>query len=76
MPEKRLDYVKHSYIVEFKYVKTDSDTKDIQAKYDEAIGQLTAYSATPQVKNMSEGTKLHQLVVIFKGFDAVKMDEV
>jgi hypothetical protein len=76
MPEKRLDYVKHSYIVEFKYVNADSKEKDIQDKYDEAINQLKTYSAAPQVKNMTEGTKLHQLVVIFKGFDAVKMEEV
>ena len=76
MPEKRLDYVKHSYIVEFKYVNADSKEKEVQDKYDEAINQLKTYSATPQVKNMTEGTELHQLVVIFKGFDAVKMEEV
>ena len=76
MPEKRLDYVKHSYIVEFKYVKTDADAKDVQAKYDEAVNQLKTYSAAPQVKNMTEGTELHRLVVVFKGFDVEKMEEI
>ncbi|MBR4327311.1 MAG: PD-(D/E)XK nuclease domain-containing protein, partial [Bacteroidales bacterium] len=76
MPEKRLDYVKHSYIVEFKYVKTDADAKDVQAKYDEAVNQLNTYSAAPQVKNMTEGTELHRLVVVFKGFDVEKMEEM
>ena len=76
MPEKRLDYVKHSYIVEFKYVKTDSDAKAVQDKHDEAINQLKTYSAAPQVKNMTDGTELHQLVIIFKGFDVAKMEEV
>ncbi|MBR2201857.1 MAG: PD-(D/E)XK nuclease domain-containing protein, partial [Bacteroidales bacterium] len=76
MPEKRLDYVKHSYIVEFKYVKTDSDAKAVQDKHDEAITQLKTYSAAPQVKNMTDGTELHQLVIIFKGFDVAKMEEV
>jgi len=76
MPDKRLSDVKHSFIIEYKYVKTDSKDDEITTKLAEAKAQLKVYSAAEQIKNMTIGTTLHCIAIVFKGFDMVKIEEV
>lgn len=75
MPDRRFDDVKHSYIVEFKYVNTNSSAQDVLNKFDEATAQLSSYAADAKVQNMTAGTTLHKIVMVFKGLDLAKCEE-
>ena len=75
MPDRRFDDVKHSYIVEFKYVNTNSSAQDVLNKFDEATAQLSTYAADAKVQNMTAGTTLHKIVMVFKGLDLAKCEE-
>ena len=68
--------LKHSYLIEFKYVKTDATATEIQNKADEAIAQLQKYSKYGLVVQKSKNTTLHCLLVMFKGFDLEKCEEI
>ncbi len=68
--------LKHSYLIEFKYVKADATATEIQNKSDEAIAQLQKYSKYGLVVQKSQNTTLHCLLVMFKGFDLEKCEEV
>ena len=75
MPDRRFDDVKHSYIVEFKYVNTNSSAQDVLNKFDEATAQLSTYAADAKIQNMTAGTTLHKIVMVFKGLDLAKCEE-
>ena len=76
MPDKRFKDVQHSFIVEFKYVTTNSSEKDIADKFDEAAAQLNIYAEDKKVQNLTEGTQLHKVVMVFKGAEMVKCEEI
>ena len=76
MPDRRFDDVKHSYIVEFKYVNANSSAQDVLNKFDEATAQLSTYAADAKIQNMTAGTTLHKIVMVFKGLDLAKCEEV
>ena len=75
MPDRRFDDVKHSYIVEFKYVNANSSAQDVLNKFDEATAQLSTYAADAKIQNMTAGTTLHKIVMVFKGLDLAKCEE-
>ena len=66
----------HSYLIEFKYVKEDAPATEIQNKEAEAILQLQKYSKYGLVVEKSKKTTLHCLLVMYKGFDLEKCEEV
>lgn len=76
MPDRRFKDVKHSFIVEFKYATTESTEKDITNKLNEAATQLKVYAEDKKIKNMTDGTELHKIVMIFKGVEIVKCEEI
>ena len=68
--------LKHSYLIEFKYVKDDATDTEIKTKSDEGISQLKKYSQYGLVVQKSKGTTLHCLLVVYKGFDLEKCEEI
>ncbi|MBR2888391.1 MAG: PD-(D/E)XK nuclease domain-containing protein, partial [Bacteroidales bacterium] len=66
----------HSYLIEFKYVKEDATATEIQNKASDAILQLQKYSKYGLVVEKSKKTTLHCLLVMYKGFDLEKCEEV
>ena len=76
MPDRRFNEVKHSYIIEIKYLNTNTTLQDISDKFSEASSQLSKYASDTKVKKLTTGTDLHKLVMVFKGFDAVRIEEV
>ena len=68
--------LKHSYLIEFKYVKDDATDTEIKTKSDEGIAQLKKYSQYGLVVQKSKGTTLHCLLVVYKGFDLEKCEEI
>jgi hypothetical protein len=68
--------MKHSYVIELKYVKLCDSEATIAKRTREATEQVTAYATSKNAKELSEGTFLHKLVIVFHGFDMVVCKEV
>ena len=68
--------VKHSYILELKYLKSDATEADAEKQWTEAVEQIKTYAADKKLQSMLHGTQLHPIVVQIKGYDLVKYEEV
>ena len=68
--------VKHSYILELKYLKTDATAAEADRQWAEAVEQIKTYAADKTLQSMLHGTSLHPIVVQIKGYDLVKMAEI
>ena len=76
MPDRRFNFVNHCYIVEFKYIATSSTDQDSADALSAATKQLNLYAADAQIVKMIGSSRLHKIVMIFKGFEVDKMVEV
>ena len=65
--------VKHSYILELKYLKTDATEADAEKQWAEAVEQIKTYAADKKLQSMLHGTQLHCIVVQIKGYDTMRM---
>ena len=68
--------VKHSYILELKYLKTDATAAEADRQWAEAVEQIKTYAADKKLQSMLHGTSLHPIVVQIKGYDLVKYEEI
>ena len=68
--------MKHSYIVELKYAKYKDPERRVEELRQEAIAQANRYADTETVKNAVGNTKLHKIVVVYKGMDMPVCEEV
>ena len=68
--------MKHSYIVELKYAKYKDPESRVEELRQEAIAQADRYADTETVKNAIGNTKLHKIVVVYKGMDMPVCEEV
>ena len=76
LPDMRFNFVNHCYLIEFKYVKTTCETQDETDAFESAKAQLAVYSSDKQIVKMIGTSKLHKIVMIFKGGDLVRLEEV
>ena len=74
--KKAPDIVKHTYGVEFKYVHKVEGDGAVSRKRDEAIEQIGRYSTSRFASEMTEGTTLHYLVVVYRGFEMEVCEEI
>ena len=68
--------VKHSYILELKYLKADATEAEAENQWAKAVEQIKTYAADKKLQSMLHGTQLHPIVVQIKGYDLVKYDEI
>ena len=68
--------MKHSYIVELKYAKYKDSESRVEELRQEAIAQANRYADTETVKNAIGNTRLHKIVVVYKGMDMPVCEEV
>ncbi len=68
--------MKHSYIVELKYAKYKDPESRVEELRQEAIAQANRYADTETVKNAIGNTRLHKIVVVYKGMDMPVCEEV
>ena len=68
--------MKHSYIVELKYAKYKDPESRVEELRQEAIAQANRYADTETVKNAIGDTRLHKIVVVYKGMDMPVCEEV
>jgi len=67
--------VRHSYILELKYLKTDATEAEAERQWTEAVEQVKAYAADPKLQSMLHSTQLHAIVVLIKGYETIKIEE-
>ena len=68
--------MKHCYIVELKYAKYKDSESRVEELRQEAITQANRYADTETVRNAIGNTKLHKIVVVYKGMDMPVCEEV
>lgn len=66
----------HSYILELKYLAKGAPAEEADKQWDEAVEQVKGYAAAPRVEALRQGTRLHRIVVQFRGWKAERMEEV
>lgn len=76
MPDLLRYDVKHSYIVELKYLSSKDSEEKAAAQWEEAVEQIKNYAAAPKVRQMVHNTTLHCIVMQFRGWELERMEEV
>jgi len=73
---QQFDIVKHSYIIELKYLKNDDTATTAVKQWDDAVAQLRSYAADEKIKRHTQGTTLHLLALQMRGQALEKMQEI
>ena len=76
MPDLMRYDVKHSYIIEMKYLSTKDSEAKAEAQWQEAVEQIKGYAVGPKVRQMVHATELHCIVMQFRGWELERMEEV
>lgn len=66
----------HSYVIELKHSKKNATEAEIARKHTEALEQLKAYSAHPNLAALAGGTAVHFLDVEFVGREMTYCEEI
>lgn len=73
---RRYPEVRHSYIIELKYLKADATEAQADKQWQEAVAQIRRYAGDKTVRRLLDGTKLHLLVVQIKGYERQREEEI
>ena len=77
MPDLRhYPMIRHSYILELKYVKADATEADAASQWQEAVEQIRQYAQGSRVSYLVGDTQLHLLIMQIKGYDTIRMEEI
>ena len=77
MPDlKRYPDIRHSYIIELKYLPMTATDEDAEKQWNEAEEQIRGYAQGKVVRQMIGGTELHLVIAQIKGYDLLKLDKV
>ncbi|MGN1229677.1 MAG: AAA family ATPase, partial [Prevotella sp.] len=77
MPDlKRYPDMRHSYIIELKYLPMTATDADAEKQWNEAVEQIRGYAQGKVVRQMTQGTELHLVIAQIKGYDLLKLDKV
>ncbi len=77
MPDfHRYPDIRHSYIIELKYLPMTATEVQVREQWVEAEQQVKSYAQGPVVKAMTEGTELHLIIAQIKGYDLQRLEQV
>ena len=65
-----------SYIIELKYSKSQTTEEQVKKLFEEASAQISRYADSDMVREAVKTTKLHKLVVIYRGAEMVACEEI
>ena len=65
-----------SYIIELKYCKSQTTDEQVKKHFEEASAQISRYADSDMVREAVKTTKLHKLVVIYRGAEMVACEEI
>lgn len=76
MPDLLRYDVRHSYILELKYLSSKDTDAKAEAQWQEAVEQIKRYAAAPKVRQLVQGTELHCIVMQFRGWELERLSEI
>ena len=77
MPDlTRYPDIRHSYIIELKYLPMTATDADAEKQWSEAEEQICGYAKGEVVRQMTKGTELHLVIAQIKGYDLMHLDKV
>lgn len=77
MPDlQRYSEVKHSYILELKYLPAKDNDSRSETQWSEAVVQIHHYAESPRVQQLTQDTQLHCIVMQFRGLELGRMEEI
>ena len=77
MPDlSRYPDIRHSYIIELKYLPMTTTEAEAEKQWNEAEEQIRGYAQGRVVQQMTQGTELHLVIAQIKGYDLLKLDKV
>ena len=65
-----------SYIIELKYSKSQTTDEQVKKLFEEASAQISRYADSDMVREAVKTTKLHKLVVIYRGAEMVACEKI
>jgi hypothetical protein len=68
--------IAHSYILELKYLASSDTDAKAASLWQEAVAQIHKYVQAPKVRLLSHGTKLHGIVLLIKGTELLRTEEI
>ena len=77
MPDlSRYPDIRHSYIIELKYLPMTATEAEAEKQWNEAEEQIRGYAQGRVVQQMTQGTDLHLVIAQIKGYDLLRLDKV
>lgn len=76
MPNLQHYETAHSYIIELKYLSAKDSEAKAEQQWQEAVTQICDYAKAPRVSQLKQGTKLHLIVMQFRGHELVRIEEI
>ena len=68
--------MRHAYLIELKYLKSQSTEAEVKAAVKQAEAQLCRYAETEKVNENIGHTQLHKVYVVYRGVEMAACDEV
>lgn len=68
--------LRHSYIIELKYLKANATTEEIRAAKNDAKSQLSRYKTDTTLQKLTASTKLHAISMIFINGKEAEIEEI
>ena len=72
----RWPMVKHSYILELKYLSQSDTEEKAEKQWAEAVEQIKQYGQGKAVQTLTSGTRLHLIVAQIQGYERKRVEEV
>ena len=77
MPDlHRYPDIRHSYIIELKYLPMKATETQAQEQWKEAEKQIKGYAQGRVVKTMIKGTTLHLIIAQIKGYELLRLEQI
>ena len=68
--------IEHSFVMELKYMPSKATDAELAAARETAIGQITRYAESVNVERTSGHTKVHRLILIWRGMNLDVAEEL
>ena len=68
--------IEHSFVMELKYLPSKATDAELAAARETAIGQITRYAESVNVERTSGHTKVHRLILIWRGMNLDVAEEL
>ena len=77
MPDTgRYPMVRHSYIIELKYLKAGATDAEAASQWGEAVEQIRGYAQGERVKKLIRDTELHLIVMQVRGSETIRVEGI